>query len=348
MQALRRLLELAARLRATRAGRALGRYSTGNGALLAGGIAYTGLFSAFAALAIAVSALMGMLRSHDGLRSAVLETVDTMLPGAVDDGSGTGLVTLNELSVSSASSALSVGGVVGGLVLLYTATGFMGALTQALRAMFGLLAPAHKPVIAQLWNLVGFVVVVLGVLLTAIASLATAAASSLAGDQTWVPAWLAGGGTRALAIAVSAVIDGGVLALIITISGVRPPRRDLVLGCLLAAAAFGVMRQLGTGAVASTADNPLLASAATVAVLIVWLHLASRIVLLVAAWIANPPPAHVVRGPEEDHAGERPNYMTLSVPQTLTWTVQDTEPPDTEPPDPAASPRSGLMTPRDR
>ena len=313
-----RLHALSAQGRASRVGRALSRYSTANGALLAGGIAYTALFSAFAALAVAISSLMALLPSHAGLRSAVLETLDSMLPGVVDDGSGTGMLTLDELTVSS---ALNLGSVVGGLVLLYTATGFMGALTRALRSMFGMLVPARKPVAAQLWNALGLVIVVLGVLLTALASLVTAAASALAGELTWVPGWLAGGGARVLAIGASAVIDGAVLALLISVSGVRPPWRDLGLGCLLGATAFGVMRQLGTGVVASTADNPLLASATTVAVLIVWLHLASRIVLLVAAWIANPPAPEEAHGPEESHDRERPNYVTVSVPETLTWSV---------------------------
>ena len=41
---------LLGRCRRTRATRALARYSAGRGPLLAGGIAYTGLFSVFAAL----------------------------------------------------------------------------------------------------------------------------------------------------------------------------------------------------------------------------------------------------------------------------------------------------------
>ena len=91
---------------------------------------------------------------------------------------------------------------------------------------------------------------------------------------------------------------------------------------MLGAFALGVLRQVGTGAVGSVTRNPLLASFAAIAVLILWLHLTSRVVLLVAAWMANPPLPRDVDHPDEVHAHERPNYVTLSVPETLTWPRQ--------------------------
>ena len=92
-----------------------------------------------------------------------------------------------------------------------------------------------------------------------------------------------------MTLLLSFLIDTGVLALLITVCGIRPPRRDLLQGCMLGAFALGVLRQVGTGAVGSVTRNPLLASFAAIAVLILWLHLTSRVVLLVAAWMANPP-----------------------------------------------------------
>ena len=61
---------------------------------------------------------------------------------------------------------------------------------------------------------------------------------------------------------------------------------------------------------------------AAIAVLILWLHLTSRVVLLVAAWMANPPLPRDVGHPDEVHAHERLNYVTLSVPETLAWPRQ--------------------------
>ena len=56
-----RVKELLAAGRRTRVGRALIRYGTARGALMAGGIAYTGMFSIFAVLVIGMNLLMAML-----------------------------------------------------------------------------------------------------------------------------------------------------------------------------------------------------------------------------------------------------------------------------------------------
>ena len=93
-------------------------------------------------------------------------------------------------------------------------------------------------------------------------------------------------------------------------------------GAAIGALAFGVLRQVGTSAVGSVSSNPMLASFAALVVLILWLHLASRVVLYVCAWMANPPRPQAVDHPDELHAGQTPNYVTLSVPATLAWPRQ--------------------------
>lgn len=318
--ALNRLKALAERLKRTRVGRALTRYSTANGALLAGGIAYTGLYSAFAALVIGVSVLMALVDDHGPLRDAVLEVINETLPGVVDDGSGDGLVSVNQLT---ARSVLNTGSVLASLVLAYTAVSLMGALKSALRAMFGIVRLPQNPLLAQVANVAGFVVVVVGVLATAVASLVTSAVANRTTEAAdWIPGWLSSTGTRLLTLTGSAVVDAFVLAALIAVSGIRPPWRDLVLGCALGAVALGAMRELGARVVGSVADNPLLASAAALVALVLWLHLGSRILLLVAAWMANPPRPQAIRDPAEVHARERPNYVTVSVPETLEWPRQ--------------------------
>ena len=74
-----------------------------------------------------------------------------------------------------------------------------------------------------------------------------------------------------------------------------PPRRDLLIGAAVAATGMGVVRLAGTSLVAGSVDrNPLLASFAAIVVLLLWINLIARIVLLAAAWTADPPvPASV-------------------------------------------------------
>jgi len=307
-------------LQRTRPGRALKRYGTARGALMAGGIAYTAMFSIFAALVIGMSTLLAMIGNRPAFRAATISSVDSMLPGVLDTGDGQGLVTVEQLTLSS---ALNFGSVIAGVALLYSAMSLMGTIKTALRAMFGIVNPPPGPVVSQLLNLLGFLVIVAGVLVTAVASVVTTTLSGGIGRRLGLPESLTGTGAWLATLTVSFIIDAGVLALLISVCGVRPPRRDLIQGCMLGALALGVLRQVGTGAVGSAAvRNPLLASFAAVVVLVLWLHLTSRAVLLVAAWTANPPLPREVEHPAEVHAHERPNYVTLSVPETLTWPRQ--------------------------
>ena len=310
---------LLAAARRTRIGRALIRYGTARGALMAGGIAYTGMFSVFAVLVIGVSMLMAMLGNRPTLRAAVVDSINSLLPGVIDTGNGQGLVSVEQLTLTS---VLNLGSVVAAGALIYSVISLMGTLKIALRAMFGLVNPVMRPMIGQLANIAGFLVIVAGVLVTAVASVVTTTLSGNVGRALGLPDSLTGTGAWLTTLLISFLIDTGVLALLITICGVRPPRRDLTLGCMLGAFALGVLRQVGTGAVSSVSRNPLLASFAAIAVLVLWLHLTSRTVLLVAAWMANPPLPRDVDHPDEVHAHERPNYVTLSVPETLTWPRQ--------------------------
>lgn len=302
--------------RATRAGRALARYSAARGALLAGGMAYTALFSVFAALAIGVTVLMALLREHRELRASVLATASDLLPGVLDDGSGSGLLSIDRLTLSSALNPASV---VAGAVLLYSATGLVGSLKRGVRAMFGLTAAPHSVVTGQLVNLVGFLGLLVAVLVTALASVVTGALGSWASDLPPALARLAGPGAWTTAALASLVIDACAFAGLVRLSGVRVPRRDLLLGSGAAAVGLGVLRVAGAGAVGGVVRNPLLASAAALVALVAWLHLASRLVLLVCAWMANPPAPREVSQAAQVHADERPNYVTLSDPDTLEW-----------------------------
>ncbi|SPT53450.1 Inner membrane protein yhjD [Actinomyces bovis] len=314
-----KLKELLAWAQETRLARAFSRYGTAHGALLAGGIAYTGLFSVFAALAIGVTVLMAGLGSHPTLRDAVLKGVGQKLPGVIDNGDGSGLVSIDQLTLDS---ALNLGSIIAMVLLLLSALGLMGALATALRAMFGLAQLPRNIVVTQLLNLAGFVVLLVSVVVTAAASIVTGALTEQVNTLLHLPAFLSGWGTRILSLAVALLVDATVFALLIRLSGVRAPRRDLVLGSLMAGFAFGLVREAGTKVVGSVAKNPLLASFAAIIVLVLWIHLAARITLLVAAWIANPPKPRVVGHPAELRTSMRPNYVTLSVPETLTWPRQ--------------------------
>jgi membrane protein len=83
----------------------------------------------------------------------------------------------------------------------------------------------------------------------------------------------------------------GFLLIVVVLAGIRPPWRDLRQGALIAGVGLGVVRVLGTSVVSgSVGSNPVLASFAVIVVLLLWLNLVARIVLLAAAWTADPQP----------------------------------------------------------
>ena len=165
----------------TRVGRMNARYGAVNGALLAGGIAYAGLFSTFAVLTLAFTVFMRLLGDNVELRDAVVDAIDRALPGIIKNGGNDGLLTPDQLILDS---GLTVTSVVAVVTLLLSGLAVMGSLGMAVRAMFGVVAPAGNAVVAKLRDLSGFVVLALAVLVTAALTVAAGTAGA------WVTAQL--------------------------------------------------------------------------------------------------------------------------------------------------------------
>ncbi|GAB2616246.1 YihY/virulence factor BrkB family protein [Pseudactinotalea suaedae] len=314
---LARLLE---RWKQTRVARGLGRYGAANGALLTGGIAYSALFSIFAGLAVGFSIFMALVGDNAGLQDAVLQALDSALPGVVSSESNPDGLTADDLQFSGGASLLT--GVIGFLLLINAATAVMAALRSGIRAVFGIVTPAENAVAAKLRDLVGFLALALAVVLTAVLGIVVGTAgNAVAGavgleDNPVVQVLL-----RILGFAVALAVDFAVVAFLIRgLAGARPPRRDLVLGALVVAVAAGGIRLLGTSIVGgAAAANPLLAPYAVIITLLLWVNLIVRILLMVCAWTANPPAIPEVDPDDITHADETPNFVTETEPETLDW-----------------------------
>ena len=277
----------------TRPARANARFGRAGGGVLTGGIAYTALFSVFAGLTIGYTAFMAVLGNNAELRDTVLRTIAESLPGLVDTGDGRGLLEPDDLEMST---SLSVAGLIAFGVLLFTATSATAALRTAVRAMFG----AHDAVTlvaGKLRELGGFVGIALAVLLSAVLGLAVTAVADRVLDVFGI-ADTSGVVLRVVGVLVAFVVDALVFVMVVRVlAGQDPPRRDLLGGAAIAATGLGVVRLLGTSVVAGSVQrNPVLASFAIVVVLLLWINLIARIVLLAAAWTANPP----APDPEDD------------------------------------------------
>ena len=323
----------------TRVARGLGRYGAANGVLLTGGIAYAALFSIFAGIAVGFSIFMALVGDNAELQNAVLEALDSALPGVVRSENNPEGLTADSLQFSAGASLLT--GIISFVVLINSATMVMAALRSGIRAVFGIVTPTENAVAAKLRDLLGFLALALAVVLTAALGIVVGTAgSALAGavgleDNPVVQVLL-----RILGFAVALVVDFAVVVFLVRgLAGARPPRRDLVLGALVVAVAAGAIRLLGTSIVGGAATNPLLAPYAAIITLLLWVNLIVRILLMVCAWTANPPAIPEVGPDDVTHADESPNFVTETEPETLAW---DHDPQTgrirPEPPEPAEPP----------
>jgi membrane protein len=261
----------------------LARYSAANGGVLAGGIAYSALFSLFAALTIAFTALTHVLGGDQALTRQFGRQLAAWLPGVLDTGGG-GLVSPEKLV---RSGALSVTSLVAGVVLVVSASSAMAALRAGLRAMFGLAKAPASALVSRLFGLAGFALVGVALLIGAAASLAAASSEHWARQAFGE---VGGVALRGGFLAAGLVLDAAVVAVLFRlVAGARPAGRDLLAGSLAAGALMGLAKQIGAGLVGGAASNALLASAAAIATLLVWVNLMARILLYAAAWTANPP-----------------------------------------------------------
>jgi membrane protein len=270
----------------TRPGRVSARFRARSGGVLAGGIAYAALFSVFAALTISYTAFIAILGDNDELRERVLVAVDTTYPNLLDTGDGQGMLDPESLELSS---SLTVAGIVAVVVLLLSAIAAMTALRRAVRAMFAA-ELGGNPMLGKARDLGGFVGLVFAVLLSAVLTTGVGTVAS------WLLDALGWDGLttvvlRTLGIAVAFVVDVAIFLLVVKVlADEHPPRRDLLAGAVIAATGLAVVRLLGTTVVAgSVSRNPLFTSVAVLVTLLVWVNLVARIVLLAAAWTADPP-----------------------------------------------------------
>lgn len=310
-----RLTRLVRAVDTSRPMRALIRYLLMRGNLSAGGVTISALVSLTAALTILVNGFRAVLGQRPGLFEWVVGAINTSFPGLVADGSNDGIIDPESLMLES---GLTWSTVVSVLVLLWTATNVMTGLRNSVRSMFGLAGAPIRPVTGKLYDVVGVVLLALAL---GLSSAMVAGSSDVIRSALEISGLQDTSGllVRVVSVVIAGAVDTLVFLLLFRVAAkVRIPRRDRWAGAVLGAVGWGLLRLAGTGLIALW-ENPLLASFAVLVTLIVWINLAIRWCLYVAAWSANPPHTSLPVPPHEVHARETPNYVTLSAPHTLEW-----------------------------
>ncbi|HEX6444262.1 MAG TPA: YihY/virulence factor BrkB family protein [Streptosporangiales bacterium] len=280
--------------------RAYQRFNEQKGNSLAGAVTYFGFLSFFPLLAVAFAILVYIVMVYPDARAQVQHALQATFPGLIGSGPG-------KIDLSRTSSAGIGAGIIGLAGLIYSGTGWIDALRDALRSMW--LQPVHKApniVVKKLWDLV--VLVAFGVALVASVSF-----SGLATSATRVVlhavglSQVTGMGVlvRILAVVVAVAFDSVVFALLYgVLPGVRTPLRTLLRGAVLGAAMFEVLKLVGTWLIGRTTSNPVYGAFAIMVGLLIWINFVSRITLLAAAWTATGIPEEPSAGEEDELPGE--------------------------------------------
>ena len=268
------------RFQRTEVMRAWRRYSASRGNLLAGGVTYFAFFSIFPAVALAFTIFGALLKGHPEWLDQIRDYLNETLPGFIKEGDE-GLIPLE----APTGNTLSVTGAIGVAGLLWAGLGWLGALRDGIRTIFGAEGEPGNFFTNKLRDLGVLVLLGLAIVVSAaVTGVAGAAASGIAeliglGGSWWV--------VKAISVLVGVVLDGLiVLVMLRLLSGVDVPWRGLRSAALIGGIGLTVLKALGT-TLLSAMNNPLFASIALVVGLLVWLNYMSRIVLLASAWAAN-------------------------------------------------------------
>jgi membrane protein len=261
-------------------------YSNLRGPILASGLAFQGLFAVFAGLWVAFS-IAGIVITDDiGLRDAILTTLNNAIPGLIDTGTGSGAInakTLLSAGIFGWTGAIALVG------LLFTALGWLSSARDSVRTLFNLPSPAANFALLKARDLgLG---VALGALLiaSALLSVASTSATSFLLALIGVDAKTAASTvvTRIVTLGVMFALDTVVLAAIYRVlSAIRIPARRLWAGALLGAVGLGALKVAGSALLGGATKNPLIASFAVLAGLLIFFNFVCQVILIGASWIA--------------------------------------------------------------
>ncbi len=262
------------------------RYGRDRGPILASGLAYQALFAVFAGLWVAFS-IVGLVVSGDTLlQQTLLDFLGGVVPGLVDDGSENGAIDPDGFS---AGFAFSVSGIVALVGLLFTALGWLAAARDSVRTLFDLPPAATNVALQKSIDLA--LGVAFAALLLIAAGLSFAGTTATEGVLDWlgIDARSVIGLvlSRTVTLIVAVFVYAAALAgLYRVLAGVKVPARILRHGVLLGAIGLAALTVAGGLLLGGAQNNPLIASFAVVAGLLIYYNFASQVILIAATWMA--------------------------------------------------------------
>ena len=261
-------------------------YSSSGGPLMASGLANQGLFATFAGLWVGFSVIGLVIAGDPSLRASLVDTIANALPGLIKSGDGDGAIDpdlLLKANILNWTGALALVG------LLFTAIGFLASAREAVRRIFAIAPDSTNFALLKLKDLglaVGFGAAL--IVSTVISTVSTSALGWLL-DLTGIGSDSTAGtiGGRIVGLIVALIIDTAVLAALYRVlAGIPIPLRRLLGGALIGGVALGALKLLGGLLLGGASNNPLIASFAIIAGLLIFLNLVCQVILVSAAWIS--------------------------------------------------------------
>jgi len=254
------------------------------GGQLAAAITYYGFLSFFPLLALAFSLVGYVSDAFPDAQEHVTAAVEDAFPSLIGTGPG-------QLDIQDVIDARVSAGIIGLLGLAYAGLGWLDAVRDALRRVFGVDGARPNLVRRKLVDVV--VLSMLGASLLVsivVSSLATAGTTYALAFASLDGSVFATGVLKAVSVALALAVDFAIVAILLSrLSGAHPSWRRVRSGALLGAAGFEVLKLLGTYLIGHTADNPVYATFGVVVGLLVWMNLVSQLLVVTACWAATQP-----------------------------------------------------------
>lgn len=267
----------------TRPARTLKHFGDNNGAILAGGLAYSAIFSVFAAIWAFVTAIAMLAASDPGLRNDIISNMAGAVPGLVGEDAVIKPSTLDQ------TSKLGWTGVIAMLGSLWTAMGWLAGARASIRNIFDV--PVSPPTSFALLKLKDFGILIAYALALAVSSaltvVSTAALKAVVNAVGLDPE---NGVITVLLRTVSLLIllaaDALILAVLIRVlTGLRIPKRTLLIGSLIGAVSIEIIKLLGTALLGGAKSNPIAASFAVLLGVLIFFNLLCTVLLLTSSWL---------------------------------------------------------------
>ncbi len=269
---------LVARLMRTHAWRSYETLDRVHWTRLAAAITFISFIALFPLITVA-AAIGAALLSNEQL-GKLEDKLSDQVPGISD-----------QLDINSLVANAGTVGLVAGGLLLVTGIGWVGSLRECLRAVWGVDDEGEENLVVRKLKDAG---ILLGLGATALASVAASALGSTTVGWTADRIGLDEGGAEGVvlqvaAVAIAVVADFLLLLYMLTLlPGAKPPRRRLVVACLIGAVGFELLKLLLSGYIQGVASRSMYGAFGVPIALLLWINFSAKLLLFCAAWTATP------------------------------------------------------------